>query len=1389
MDLALIGSEGEDDFITDELVEHAYVGGTDRAVEGDFRWAKTDAQYWDNGPSGSSFPGTYTNWEAGQPSDGLFGSQDCMVKDPPIGDGQWETRKCTDREAYVCERIDLCPDDIDKLAPGACGCGLADVDTDGDGALDCNEECPYDASTTVAGPAGCTPPPCEGAVTSLTPTFQCVLSRADGSKVAVFSVKNASACMVSAPLGAANAVSPAPPVGGPPTRFEPGFSRPFVTPIGAAAVTWTLGAKVATATPSGPACGNMKEDLDAPVQLVATKDGAGGGTSTGHATSATPLAFEVPGRLPVTLGNASNGTAVLTYRDGSGALVTCTYRGGSSTAEPDTDLERARGRYYVLQSCSNGKLGGQTDTATQWDLQVNGGDPRSPQTAVELPLGAGCSGRLESFISPEETVQLRQAFDWPQTAALPETDSAGLPALRYALIYLESKAQYDALKRMKVFFRQRPVFASQLERYRGKCGVFDNAGDMHGVFVHAFIPAALYNYLRGISIQVINSGHGEIPFRAIVLRTVPDAGLSNPDGTLSWQALYNSGFKYLDAANTQQPSLWSILDDAVEVIGGALVGAAAGVLVVQVGNAVFDTDLRVSINLDDIVETAADIVEAVTQTVADVLGEVQAFAFGSSRLRVELTIRNRDAGFDTATTMQRAWGPSFGGALVPRGAEAEFVAWGVAPPPVPVLLPFSDSDDIDVNGQFTLDIANNLLPTAAPGQGLCIHMETDAAMISDGVTENEFCDFGPTIDNTGVIGVGNRNIPVRNVPTDPEFLGVGISNTEFNYLTQITDARSYSRAVIGRTPKQAEVSVGAVANTFGWLQRPNARPFVACFDYPELDSSLELLIRKAATAASLVTSASYVGQFAYPFVAKDIFFPSGIAASTSRGVATHEYGHFLMCDIFHDRSNALLDLYLARLDEGWDEAPEDETAMSMEAFADFFASQVVSGTNYFATFNSALSDHVDYCITSPCFEQDYRNRPGELPVVGDGHPPVPDEFRETVRRLVSTYHDGFDSDRDAWPTADVPTNGDAWERLSGILIPRRAATGPYLQDAEAHDQIAMPGLAIASWTTKVADGDVNLANVQHALAETMRDGGATWCNVCRLFAQHDPAGPPTYTPATASVQELWTHCQTGDLADIVGAAPEPTLRMSAATCEQCPTHQFSNADGQCTPCALGQIVENNSCRDCGSGQIASSGAEVCDPCPPDSISMGTACLPCILGLTPDRVTNTCVDCTPDAALDAAMFSASWCGSGFFDVAHSSAPGDNCPDQFTLELQNADALYTTASSRFRVDVRAFGAIPAANCSSTSLLVAARDDEVGASPLPPHLQDLSIVGQACVDPTTCGGASCLYQQTVKALDPADAASRGLTQVRYTVRAHPLGPVTDILAHASDLCPSVE
>jgi len=62
---------------------------------------------------------------------------------------------------------DLCPNDPNKIAPGVCGCGHPDTDTDHDGTLDCNDLCPNDPNKTAPGLCGCGVPDIPGCTTTL----------------------------------------------------------------------------------------------------------------------------------------------------------------------------------------------------------------------------------------------------------------------------------------------------------------------------------------------------------------------------------------------------------------------------------------------------------------------------------------------------------------------------------------------------------------------------------------------------------------------------------------------------------------------------------------------------------------------------------------------------------------------------------------------------------------------------------------------------------------------------------------------------------------------------------------------------------------------------------------------------------------------------------------------------------------------------------------------------------------------------------------------------------------------------------------------------------------------------------------------------------------------
>jgi hypothetical protein len=158
MDLVAIGSAAENDFIKGKTpsFSHLYIGAGDATTEGQYAWLQSGQLFWANG---GPVNGAYTNWESGQPkADSPLSTLDCVVKDPPIGGGTWETWNCNTPEPYVCEFFDQCPLDPNKVLPGQCGCGKPDTDSDGDKTADCIDGCPLDPTKPNRGQCGCGKP-------------------------------------------------------------------------------------------------------------------------------------------------------------------------------------------------------------------------------------------------------------------------------------------------------------------------------------------------------------------------------------------------------------------------------------------------------------------------------------------------------------------------------------------------------------------------------------------------------------------------------------------------------------------------------------------------------------------------------------------------------------------------------------------------------------------------------------------------------------------------------------------------------------------------------------------------------------------------------------------------------------------------------------------------------------------------------------------------------------------------------------------------------------------------------------------------------------------------------------------------------------------------------
>ena len=64
------------------------------------------------------------------------------------------TQESTEERSST-DSSDDCPNDPDKDAPGKCGCGVPDVDSDEDGVPDCLDECELDPDKVLKGVCGC----------------------------------------------------------------------------------------------------------------------------------------------------------------------------------------------------------------------------------------------------------------------------------------------------------------------------------------------------------------------------------------------------------------------------------------------------------------------------------------------------------------------------------------------------------------------------------------------------------------------------------------------------------------------------------------------------------------------------------------------------------------------------------------------------------------------------------------------------------------------------------------------------------------------------------------------------------------------------------------------------------------------------------------------------------------------------------------------------------------------------------------------------------------------------------------------------------------------------------------------------------------------------------
>jgi hypothetical protein len=309
---------------------------------------------------------------------------------------------------------------------------------------------------------------------------------------------------------------------------------------------------------------------------------------------------------------------------------------------------------------------------------------------------------------------------------------------------------------------------------------------------------------------------------------------------------------------------------------------------------------------------------------------------------------------------------------------------------------------------------------------------------------------------------------------------------------------------------------------------------------------------------------SPVGQIFEAFATADLLLTAhkDDHCLSDRGIATHEYGHFTLCNLL-DSVNA------AQFAVAYDEAAasgfitgqaSSATGSVMnESFADLISSQVVGGTNYGkpSTGNPLASSNMIYCRaqTSPtppvCIDDN----------VASIYPnPNVQAFNDEVLRATSLYTDAFDGNPFP-PDVDSPTNGAEWSASgSGMVL------APFPGPASKDDVVGLAGAAFHSWIAHALDRGTLLRedSVFGGLSDAMIDQSVGWCARCQLFKLHttDASGSPICPTAWVGPQPVLPGTSTL-LACIAADGTCPagtTANPSTQVCEPpCPPDMYFDA--------------------------------------------------------------------------------------------------------------------------------------------------------------------------------------------------------------------------------------
>lgn len=679
-----------------------------------------------------------------------------------------------------------------------------------------------------------------------------------------------------------------------------------------------------------------------------------------------------------------------------------------------------------------------------WIAGCDGGSSGPDQVIDLRPFvnEFGSLPELEPAFTMEETRALKEGFSWDTFAPVPERDADGRPTLYYVLLYIDELWQTDFIRGIGLHSSFVPLFQEERDRWNGQTGFFTLEGDREGVFMFAMVPGAFLNVLRDAA------DAGEPAFRAAIIREPPAAGAAMPDGSISYDYLAEQDFFYGGAPLPEARTPSSANGD---------IGSTTAAL--------FPTPSRS-------IRAAVGPIEDLIDELRSFFGLLDRLAAGSADITVSVQPLHTDGAFGEGTPITRAWG-------APTGEDQ---------PWVPTLNEVLWFRNITVQSHKGASLFRGNTGrdgrasfTVAKGeQNLCAELANPAAEITNFLTALVLCNFNDP-DNPDL------NLDIQS----DDVILMEVQDYRTNFFAQAQDSYDYMTWVVGRSPRQARIITGFFADAVGEFNE--GRAFVAC-----LGNQLDL--------PSVVIGSTPIINNLLPLDV-DIIMPFDQSVSArSRGVLTHEYGHFALCDVMH-QTNAV------KYAEQWSNltvnifglpGPDNEIVYINEAFADFFALQVLGATNYPNLNNAVSRTGMGYCPITPdmnrvdCAEDNVGGPTEGITTTGTPGATTVGGQNYNIARAVTLLHDAFDGASDTMGLYQTNT-GAAFE-LDGATFadPVRGQTN--VQD----EAVALPGRAYIDFVRNLFDhvSTLDERNFHNALARTALQYGHTEQEVCDMFNLH-----------------------------------------------------------------------------------------------------------------------------------------------------------------------------------------------------------------------------------------------------------------------------------------------